>query len=82
METITIVIIGVALITIALARFVLLPKLNLSQKAGFIARAVVFGAIVLFLAYDFITKEKYLFLFVLGLGTLAFVRMLLLTKRK
>jgi hypothetical protein len=56
--------------------YVLLPKLNLDIQTGKWIRAVLFFAIMGYLAYDFYTKEKYMYIAFLVAGSIAFVLLL------
>jgi hypothetical protein len=73
--------IGVAILA-ALLFYVLLPKLNPSQKTGLIIRAVLFFSMICYLAYDFYTKGKYWYILVLVGGSIAFAMMLFNNKNK
>lgn len=62
---------GLAMLAVVLIIYALLPKLK--GNTPLIFRAVLFFAAMLFLAYDFYMKGKYLYMIAIGLGSLAFV---------
>lgn len=71
-----------AVVIIVIFFYVVLPKLNLGHKSGIIFRTILFGAMMSYLAYDFIQKEKYSYLIVIVLGTIGFVLMVTNMKSK
>lgn len=81
METKLIWLLAIVAVIVVFFYFVL-PRLNLGDKSGKIFRAVLFLAGISFLAYDFIQKEHYKYLLVLGAGTIGFFLLLFPKKRK
>lgn len=67
---------------VGLFYFLLLPKLNIKSQSGMVFRAVVFFAMMGFLAYDFYTKEKYGYILILVAGSIAFIVVMLRNKNK
>ena len=53
------------------------PRLKMISYRSNIIRSIIFFGIVGYLAYDFYVKEKYTYIFVLLLGSSAFIWMLL-----
>ncbi len=72
----------VAVAVIVVFFYFVLPRLNLGDKSGKIFRAILFLAGIAFLAYDFIQKEHYKYLIVLGFGAIGFFWMLFSAKKK
>lgn len=66
---------------VTLFYFLLLPKLNIKTQSGMVFRAVVFFAMMGFLAYDFYTKGKYGYILVLAAGSIAFIAVMLRVKK-
>lgn len=67
---------------VALAVFTLLNKGRLSHRNKNRVRGILFGAAMLYLTYDFYTKEKYMLMLVILAGSLGFGYMLFTNKEK
>ncbi|MCU0442029.1 MAG: hypothetical protein MUE96_06500 [Bacteroidia bacterium] len=76
-----IVLIG-AVVAIVLVFYVILTKLKLAQQNGLWLRAVLFFAMMGYLAYDFYMREKYGYIAFLAIGSIAFVLLLRAKKRE
>jgi hypothetical protein len=72
----------IAISVIALLYYIILPKLNVTKHTGLVLRSVIFFAIIGYLSYDFYMKEKYSYLIVLALGSIAFIFMMISVKKK
>lgn len=71
---------GLAMLAVVLIIYVLLPKFK--GNTPLIFRTVLFFAAMLFLAYDFYMKGKYLYMIALGLGSIAFIAYLRMYSNK
>ncbi|MFN6359137.1 MAG: hypothetical protein ACK4XL_09910 [Bacteroidota bacterium] len=71
-----------AVVIIVIFFYMVLPKLNLGHKSGIMFRTIIFGAMMSYLTYDFIQKEKYSYLIVIVLGIIGFVLMVTNMKSK
>ncbi|MFN5544068.1 MAG: hypothetical protein ACK49O_02510 [Bacteroidota bacterium] len=71
-----------AVVIIVIFFYLVLPKLNLGHKSGIMFRTIIFGAMMSYLTYDFIQKEKYSYLIVIVLGIIGFVLMVTNMKSK
>jgi hypothetical protein len=72
----------IAVVIIVIFFYVVLPKLKLGHKSGIVFRSILFGAMISYLTYDFIQKEKYSYLIVILLGSIGFVLMVTNMKSK
>ncbi|MES2691204.1 MAG: hypothetical protein V4658_12420 [Bacteroidota bacterium] len=73
-----IIYLGLAMLVVVLIIYVLLPKFK--GNTPLIFRAVLFFAAMIFLAYDFYMKGKYLYMIALALGSIAFIAYLRMHK--
>lgn len=71
-----------AVVIIVIFFYLVLPKLNLGHKSGIMFRTIIFGAMMSYLTYDFIQKEKYSYLIAIVLGIIGFVLMVTNMKSK
>lgn len=69
----SVIVIGIALILVTVGMYVVLPRLHLSVSKANKVRAVLFFGVVSYLAYDFLIKDKYMYIFVLLLGCIGFL---------
>jgi hypothetical protein len=53
--------------------YVILTRVKSHQRRAVWIRSVLFFGIVSYLTYDFLLKEKYMFLIALALGSIAFI---------
>ena len=67
---------------VAMLVYFLLRKTDIKPQQKKWIRIVLYGCIVSYLAIDFYSKQKYGLLFVLGLGSIAFIYMILKSDKK
>ena len=80
--SITQIVLIVAAFVIAILVYFLLRKSDIKVQQKKWIRILLYGCIVSYLAIDFYSKQKYGLLFVLGLGSVAFVYMILNSDKK
>jgi hypothetical protein len=82
METVKLFwLIGVAAI-VAVFYFFLLPRFKMEQRSGILFRAILFFAMIGYLAYDFYMREKYGYIIMLAAGSIAFIFVLRSYRKK
>lgn len=67
---------------IVIFMYVILPKLKIDVSTGKIGRIIIFLGMMIYLGVDFYLKEKYWYILILGIGTIAFIIMLKNSKSK
>lgn len=82
METIHLVALVLAVLGIVVFFYVVLPKINLAPNSAIMVRAILFFAMIGYLAFDFFRKGKYGYLIFLGLGSIAFISLLRSNRKK
>jgi hypothetical protein len=80
MEVSKAILLAGSVLVIVLFFYVVLPKLNLKHQSNIIFKGLLFFGMMGYLAYDFYMKEKYWYILVLAVGSVAFLMLLFARK--
>lgn len=72
----------VMILVIGLCYYVVLPRLKLGHLSATVIRSILFFGMMAYLAYDFYLKERYSYMLFLLMGSIAFVAMLLMYRKR